>query len=78
MTAIESPCILVCSIDDKTGYCFGCGRTSQEIGAWLDMTPAERGSIMTELPERLKSVQRPPRRMTRRRRMAEGLPSGDA
>ncbi|RVB97265.1 DUF1289 domain-containing protein, partial [Mesorhizobium sp. M7A.F.Ca.CA.002.15.2.1] len=23
MTAIESPCILVCSIDMKTGFCFG-------------------------------------------------------
>ena len=26
LAAMESPCILVCSIDDKTGYCFGCGR----------------------------------------------------
>ncbi|MGN6583716.1 MAG: DUF1289 domain-containing protein, partial [Rhizobiaceae bacterium] len=25
MSGIESPCILVCSIDMKTGYCFGCG-----------------------------------------------------
>ena len=24
---MESPCILVCSIDMVTGYCFGCGRT---------------------------------------------------
>ncbi len=39
MSAIESPCILVCSIDRATGYCFGCGRTQPEIGAWLDMTP---------------------------------------
>ena len=35
MTAIESPCILVCSIDMKTGYCFGCGRTRDEISGWL-------------------------------------------
>ena len=31
-----SPCILVCSIDTKTGYCFGCGRTRDEIAAWMD------------------------------------------
>ena len=29
---MESPCILVCSIDMVTGYCFGCGRTRDEIG----------------------------------------------
>ncbi len=78
MTSMESPCILVCAIDDKTGYCFGCGRTRDEIGAWLTMTPAERGSIMAELPARLQDVERPARRMTRRRRMAEGLPPVDS
>ena len=28
-TNIQSPCILVCSIDMKTGYCFGCGRNNE-------------------------------------------------
>ncbi|TIX40595.1 MAG: DUF1289 domain-containing protein [Mesorhizobium sp.] len=55
MTAIESPCILVCSIDMKTGFCFGCGRTREEIAAWIDMTP---------------QTERRPRRETRRSRMA--------
>lgn len=70
MTAIESPCILVCSIDDKTGYCFGCGRTRAEIGAWLDLAPQQRRNVMAELPARLASVERKPRRETRRARMA--------
>jgi predicted Fe-S protein YdhL (DUF1289 family) len=70
MSAIESPCILVCSIDRATGYCFGCGRTQPEIGAWLDMTPETRRSVMAELPARLKTVERKPRRETRRTRMA--------
>lgn len=70
MTAIESPCILVCSIDDKTGYCFGCGRTRAEIGAWLDLTPELRRAVMAELPARLETVERKPRRETRRARMA--------
>jgi predicted Fe-S protein YdhL (DUF1289 family) len=70
MPAIESPCILVCSIDRVTGYCFGCGRTQAEIGAWLDMTPDTRSSVMAELPARLETVERKPRRETRRARMA--------
>jgi len=70
MTAIESPCILVCSIDMKTGYCFGCGRTREEIATWMSMTGQERRAIMDELPARLETVERPPRRETRRRRLA--------
>jgi predicted Fe-S protein YdhL (DUF1289 family) len=69
---MESPCILVCSIDDKTGYCFGCGRTRQEIGSWSQYTSEERRRIMAELPARLATVERKPRRETRRSRLARG------
>jgi predicted Fe-S protein YdhL (DUF1289 family) len=69
---MESPCILVCSIDDKTGYCFGCGRTREEIGAWTSLTSVERRRIMETLPARLATVERRPRRETRRSRMARG------
>ncbi|WP_421859359.1 DUF1289 domain-containing protein [Oricola sp.] len=67
---MESPCILVCSIDEQTGYCFGCGRTRDEIGAWTLYTPEERRTIMDALPARLETVERKPRRETRRQRMA--------
>ena len=70
MTQIESPCILVCSIDMATGYCFGCGRTREEIGAWISMTPEARRETMAELPGRLAAMERRPRRETRRARMA--------
>ena len=70
MTVIESPCILVCSIDLKTGYCFGCGRTGEEIAGWIGMTPQQRREIMDTLPARLATVERKPRRETRRARMA--------
>lgn len=72
MTAIESPCILVCSIDEKTGYCFGCGRTRAETAEWLAMTPQARRAVMAELPARLETVERKPRRETRRARLARG------
>lgn len=70
MTAIESPCILVCAIDMVTGYCFGCGRTRDEISAWIDLTPQQRRSVMETLPARLETVERKPRRETRRSRIA--------
>ena len=71
MNTIESPCILVCSIDAKTGYCFGCGRTINEISAWSAMTPESRRDISQTLAARLETVERKPRRETRRTRMAQ-------
>jgi uncharacterized protein len=76
MATIESPCILVCVMDEKTGYCFGCGRTRGEIGGWLSMTPAQRREVMAILPGRLETVERRPRRETRRAKMARERSEG--
>ena len=65
-----SPCTLVCSIDLTTGYCFGCGRTRDEIAGWIDFTDLQRSTVMDALPARLETVERKPRRETRRRQMA--------
>ena len=70
MAEIASPCILVCSIDMTTGYCFGCGRTRDEIAGWMNYTATEREEIMGSLEARLATVERKPRRETRRRRLA--------
>ncbi len=74
---METPCILVCSIDMKTGFCFGCGRTRDEIGAWSLYTSEERRRLMEILPSRLETVERKPRRETRRTRMARERVSGE-
>lgn len=71
MSVIESPCTLVCSIDLKTGYCFGCGRTGDEITRWVNYTSQERRDIMETLGARLDEVERKPRRVTRRQRMKQ-------
>jgi predicted Fe-S protein YdhL (DUF1289 family) len=76
MNAIESPCILVCSIDEKTSFCFGCGRTRDEIASWLSYSEAERRAVMAELPARLEIVERKPRRETRRTRLARERAEG--
>jgi len=70
LSVIESPCILVCSVDMTTGYCFGCGRTRDEIAAWLTMSPEQRRATMALLQARLETIERRPRRETRRTRMA--------
>ncbi len=67
---METPCILIFSIDYKNGYFFGCGRTRTEIGGWMTYSDEERRLIMSALPARLDTVERRPRRETRRSRMA--------
>lgn len=72
MTA--SPCILVCSIDMETGWCFGCGRTGGEIAAWGTATEGEREAIAARLPSRMAEIERRPRRVTKRRRLRGETP----
>lgn len=38
---VPSPCVGVCSVDDK-GYCNGCMRKREERFNWLNMTPSEQ------------------------------------
>ncbi|MHB8734596.1 MAG: DUF1289 domain-containing protein [Terriglobales bacterium] len=46
-----SPCNGICRIDDL--YCVGCGRTGEEIGAWMFLSATERQRLMVEvLPQR--------------------------
>lgn len=68
---IESPCILVCSIDMDTGFCHGCGRTRDEIGAWTLYSPQDRRTIMAQLAQRMEKIEKRPRRQTRRQRLAQ-------
>lgn len=48
----SSPCIGVCQLDAKSGYCLGCARTGEEIGAWASMSAAERDAVLEALPAR--------------------------
>jgi predicted Fe-S protein YdhL (DUF1289 family) len=71
-----SPCILICSIDIKTGYCFGCGRTRDEIAGWMDFSDTKRRDLMDILPARLETLERKPRRETKRRRIVASTAEG--
>ena len=53
MAAIESPCISVCTVDQVSTLCVGCGRTLAEIAAWSRYCADERRRVMGILPQRL-------------------------
>ena len=64
---IESPCVLVCSIEPTTGYCWGCGRTTREITGWAVYSDEQRTEVMDELPERMAALPERKKRQNRRR-----------
>ena len=74
---IESPCVLICQIEPTTGHCWGCGRTTREIGAWSVYDDATRKSVMAELPARMEALpERREKRVTRRRRVGRDVVDG--
>jgi uncharacterized protein len=56
MSAIQSPCQKICTMDPVLKLCTGCGRTIGEIGNWLRYSDADRRKITAELDDRLKSL----------------------
>lgn len=53
-----SPCISICALD-SAGYCAGCLRTREEIGAWMRMNAAEQWALLAELDRRRAQRARP-------------------
>jgi predicted Fe-S protein YdhL (DUF1289 family) len=47
-----SPCIGICTLDRKSGFCLGCKRTIEEIGRWAMLEDPERQKILDQLPGR--------------------------
>ena len=52
MTAITSPCVKICVIDDARGVCVGCRRTLDEIARWGSMSEDERRRVVALLASR--------------------------
>jgi predicted Fe-S protein YdhL (DUF1289 family) len=50
---VDSPCVLICSMERESGLCFGCGRSADEIAYWTTKSKTERDQILSELPARL-------------------------
>ena len=41
----SSPCIAICSTSQGDDLCKGCGRTFEEVCAWLFMTEAQTEAV---------------------------------
>jgi predicted Fe-S protein YdhL (DUF1289 family) len=49
---VQSPCISVCSMNEKTGFCHGCFRNMDEIEKWWDLNNQQKQAILDKLGER--------------------------
>jgi hypothetical protein len=54
--SLASPCVNICTMDDATGWCAGCGRTIGEISNWSAKPPEERRAILMRLPPRIATL----------------------
>ncbi len=50
--SVPSPCIGLCVLDPETGFCKGCFRSIEEIGAWLGLDDDGRRRILDRVAER--------------------------
>jgi len=51
-SGIPSPCISVCRMDARSGWCEGCMRTIDEIAGWSTMDDGQKRRIWQLLPQR--------------------------
>lgn len=49
---LPSPCINICQMDARTGYCLGCWRTIDEIVCWGGAREDLKRAIWTEIRRR--------------------------
>ncbi|MBX9706591.1 MAG: DUF1289 domain-containing protein [Caulobacteraceae bacterium] len=54
--AVKSPCIDVCRMDRKTGWCIGCLRSREEIRTWQAMTDHKRRQVLAERTRRVSKL----------------------
>lgn len=52
MKKISSPCNGICIMDEDTGLCVGCLRTSDEIANWEEYSEEQRTEVLREITRR--------------------------
>ena len=52
---VPSPCIDVCRMDPRTGWCEGCLRTLDEIAQWSAMDETMKRDVWSRLGARRKT-----------------------
>ncbi|MEO6565424.1 MAG: DUF1289 domain-containing protein [Casimicrobiaceae bacterium] len=51
-TAVPSPCISICAIDQITGLCAGCLRSLDEIAVWSVLDDEEKRAVWASIDAR--------------------------
>jgi len=49
---VPSPCISICRMDARSGWCEGCLRTLDEIAAWSTMGDEAKRAVWVRIAER--------------------------
>ncbi len=49
---LPSPCVQICRIDARTGWCEGCWRRLEEIGGWMTMDEDARWAVWRRIAQR--------------------------
>jgi hypothetical protein len=52
MSKVKSPCIDICKVDLRSGWCRGCLRTRDEIKRWKGISKKKRLKVLRALPVR--------------------------
>jgi len=50
-STVESPCVSICELNEQD-ICLGCGRSLDEVGAWLTASEEEKRQILLRAEER--------------------------
>jgi len=53
-SSAPSPCVNVCRMDARSGYCEGCLRTLDEIACWSGYTDEDKLAVLAKLAARRK------------------------
>ncbi|MFZ2989439.1 DUF1289 domain-containing protein [Ideonella sp.] len=57
---VASPCIGICQIDPRHGWCTGCLRTLDEIATWSRLDANGQRAVLALLPPRRLAADAPP------------------
>lgn len=55
---VNSPCVNICKMDARSGWCEGCLRTIDEIAVWSVLSDDDKRAVVAELAQRRAVLQR--------------------
>jgi predicted Fe-S protein YdhL (DUF1289 family) len=49
---VKNPCVDICKLEKKSGFCVGCLRTRAEIKTWKTLSKSERRAVLEAIAGR--------------------------